>query len=73
MTTFTARNATLYGSDKDAFEHMCDTLITEEPYATLFGPEQEAFHEWAFENSVRYVDGDYVDWVGAFYDWQEEQ
>lgn len=65
--------ANLYGSSQDALEHLCDTLITEEPYAALYGEEQEAFHVWAFDNADKYIDDNYVDWVGAFYDWQEEQ
>jgi hypothetical protein len=60
-----------YGSKQSALEHLCDTLITEEPYAALFGDEQEAFHVWAFKNAADYVDGDYIDWVGALYDWRE--
>jgi len=60
-----------YGTKQDALEHLCDTLIVEEPYAALFSTEQEAFHVWAFKNSAHYIDGDYIDWVGAFYDWQD--
>lgn len=64
--------ASLYGTTKDALEHLRDMLITEEAYTDLFGDEQLAFHEWAFKNAHTYIDSNTVDWVGAFYDWREE-
>lgn len=72
MTEISRTIAELYGTQQDALEHLCDTLITEEPYAALFGDEQQIFHDWAFENAHHYIDGGYVDWVGAFYDWKED-
>lgn len=63
--------AQFYGTEQDALESLCDTLIVEEPYFNLFGDEQLAFHDWAFENASDYIDGNGIDWVGAFYDWRE--
>jgi len=62
----------LYGMPQDALEDLCDTLITEEAYFNLFGDEQQAFHDWAFENADDYVDGNGIDWISAFYDWREK-
>lgn len=62
----------LYGIPQDALEDLCDTLNVEEAYFNLFGDEQQAFHDWAFENAHNYVDDDRIDWVGAFHDWREE-
>jgi len=60
-----------YATKQDPLEDLCDTLITEEPYAALFGDEQQVFHDWVFRNAENYADSSGVDWVGAFYDWKE--
>lgn len=60
-----------YGSAQDALEHLCDTLVTEEAYFDLFADEQQAFHDWAFDNAADYLDDGTIDWIGAFYDWRE--
>ena len=62
-----------YASEADAREDICDTLMDEERFRNLFGPEQLVFLDWAIAHANEYDAGsDGVDWVGAFYDWVEE-
>jgi len=61
-----------YGMPQDALEDLCDTLIVEEAYFDLFGEEQQAFHDWAFENAHDYETEYGVDWREAFQAWREQ-
>lgn len=60
----------LYGSYQDVLEDICDTLIVVAEYADLFGDEQDAFHDWAFEHAHEYIDTHgHIDWSEAFNEW----
>lgn len=73
MSGLTRKLAFLYGTQQDAFEDLCDTLIAEADYFEMSLEEQGKFHDWAMANADQFVvDNTYVDWVGMLDDWINE-
>ena len=62
-----------YGTLDKAVEALKSTLKGECEWENLSGLQKFAFQEWVEKNARVYKDGDKVDWIGAFYDWLEEQ
>jgi len=71
MPKLTMPLAHRYGTQQDALEDLCDTLIVEPGYAGLDADKQLAFHDWAFKNAEHYLDGNSVDWMCMLHDWYD--
>lgn len=63
----------VYGTLDKAVVALKRTLKGESEWENLSGLQKFAFQEWVEKTARVYKDGDKVDWIGAFYDWLEEQ
>lgn len=63
----------LYGTKDNAWSALKKALRAEKAWSDLTGQEKLEFQNWIAQTAAFYKDGEGIDWIGAFYDWQEER
>ena len=62
----------LFGTEEKARKSLVTTLATEKSFWDMEMAKRDKFIDWVLTNASEYQDGDTIDWIGAFYDWEEE-